>query len=77
MKWPALSPDLNPVENMWATMSRTVYQNGKVFDTIIDLENAIKESWTNITMDYITDLIDSMKNRIYKVILSHGKHSGY
>eukprot|EP00644_Phytophthora_capsici_P018713 jgi/Phyca11/132462/e_gw1.168.7.1 len=29
LDWPARSPDLNPIENLWAMMARTVYPNGR------------------------------------------------
>ena len=28
MAWPPISPDLNPIENMWSTIKRHVYANG-------------------------------------------------
>ena len=34
MNWPPLSPDLNPVENLWADMSRIIYREGKQYNNI-------------------------------------------
>ena len=31
LKWPANSPDLNPVENLWKLLSDAVYVNGKQY----------------------------------------------
>jgi len=34
MNWPPLSPDPNPVENLWADMSRIIYREGKQYNNI-------------------------------------------
>jgi hypothetical protein len=77
MQWPALSPDLNPMENMWGILSHRVYQNGKQYDSVVALERSIREEWDNINFNIITDLIESMEKRIYNVVFSHGKNSGH
>ena len=28
MDWPACSPDLNPIENLWSTVKRNIYAGG-------------------------------------------------
>ncbi len=77
MKWPALSPDLNPVENIWAMLARQVYGNGTQFECIENLEESIHSAWNEISLNFMSDLIESMKCRIYNVIRYQGKHSGY
>ncbi|POM79033.1 Transposase [Phytophthora palmivora] len=42
MWWPAKSPDLNPIENLWRILARAVYANGKQYETKTELVNAIK-----------------------------------
>jgi hypothetical protein len=55
--WPSLSPDLNPMENLWGILVKKVYYNGKQYDNVIDLENAINQSWEEIETEALTKLI--------------------
>ena len=57
MEWPAFSPDLNPVENIWAILSHSVYANGKQYDNVADLKTAIFQAWDNVTFDTIAHLV--------------------
>lgn len=77
MQWPSLSPDLNPVENIWALLVRGVYGEGRQFEDTDSLLAAINQEWANLDFNTITDLVESMKNRIFNVIFNHGKHCGY
>lgn len=77
MNWPSLSPDLNPMENIWAQVARHVYRNGRQFENVNDLRQAIIHAWNEIDENLLTDLCSSMSNRIYNVIRSRGGHSGY
>ena len=47
MRWPAKSPDLNIIENLWGIISRAVYKNGRYFDRLEDLMECIDEEWGN------------------------------
>ena len=77
MKWPSLSPDLNPIENLWGILSRKVYQNGRQFSSVEQLKTAIIECWEEIPLQTLGTLIDSMKNRVFEVILNKGNAINY
>ncbi|GFS94150.1 transposable element Tcb1 transposase [Trichonephila clavipes] len=45
MAWPAYSPDLNPIENLWDTLGRAVSSRFLPPATLIELETALQEEW--------------------------------
>lgn len=73
LEWPARSPDLNIMENIWGLLSRRVYQNSRQFSNIIDLKNAIKDAWNKIPQTYIKKLYDGIPTRIFETIRLNGK----
>lgn len=77
MDWPAYSPDLNPIENLWGLLSRAVYRNGRQFSTRSDLIQAIFEEWGKIQINYLHKLVESMPNRCFQVIERKGDKSSY
>lgn len=74
---PALSPDLNPIENVWGYLVRQVYPNGKQYLTKEDLVAAIKSAWSNIPLDYLDNLIKSMPKRCLAVVRAKGSKCDY
>ena len=53
MKWPARSPDLNPIENLWGMIARDVYGKGRQYQSIRQLKCAIIRAWNNISVEKI------------------------
>ena len=49
MQWPALSPDLNPIENLWGDMARAVYGNGRQYHSVGKLKAWVKKAWSDIS----------------------------
>jgi hypothetical protein len=41
LPWPAQSPDLNPIANVWGLLARLVYEGGRQFNNLTDLKNEI------------------------------------
>ncbi|CAG8737237.1 14943_t:CDS:2, partial [Acaulospora colombiana] len=64
LRWPAQSPDLNPIEHLWGHLKRRL--NGYSTDpkSIGELWGRIQQEWIEIPPDYCYDLIASMPSRI-------------
>ena len=68
MKWPARSPDLNPIKNLWSILAAKVYANGKQQYNINELTMAILSEWAGIESKPLRNLVDSMTKRCIMVI---------
>lgn len=53
LPWPPYSPDLNIIENVWAWLSRKVYEGGRQFEDKDTLIEAIRDAWAQISLDYL------------------------
>lgn len=77
LDWPARSPDLNPIENLWGILARQVYKGGRQFKTVRELESAVREAWSLIPDTTLQKLVKSMPNRIFETIQKNGKQTKY
>jgi len=77
VKWPSKSPDLNPIENVWSWMVKDIYFGKPPYKNVKELRNAVFYSWKRISDSIIDKLIDSMPNRMHKVIEMKGKPIDY
>ncbi len=66
LDWPANSPDLNPIENLWSIVKRKMRDTRP--NNADDLKAAIKATWAFITPEQCHSLIVSMPRRIDAVI---------
>jgi len=65
MTWPAQSPDLNPIENVWAVMKINVAR--KKCRDLKGLCKAIRGEWKRLKIEYAQVLVNSMPTRIHEV----------
>lgn len=77
LSWPPYSPDLNIIENVWGWLTRKVYENGRQFETKTELIRSIRAAWSEISLNYLESLYNSMPNRIFDVILQKGGYTKY
>ena len=54
MEWPAQSPDLNIIENVWLKMKIELQKISETVDSMDQHYDQIFQIWTNIAVDYIT-----------------------
>lgn len=75
MQWPAQSPDLNPIENLWDAVERRI--RDRSYSNQHELFAAIQSAWSDIPKSIIDRLIDSMKRRCEEVIKNFGYATRY
>lgn len=73
--WPPYSPDLNPIENLWANLKKRV-ENDNPKD-VLELENAVRKCWTETDNDLCRKLVNSMPNRLDRLLEYGGGPTGY
>jgi transposase len=76
MDWPPQSPDLNPIENLWAEVKKSVLRKPKP-SNLSQLDILVKQAWYDIPPEYCRKLIMSMPDRVTACIRVGGKPTKY
>jgi transposase len=76
LPWPAHSPDLNPIEHVWAELRRRVDKRGEP-RSLQQLSAWLLEECNLIPQEVIDNLIRSMPRRVRAVIEAHGGNTRY
>jgi len=77
LDWPAQSPDLNPIENLWAELKKRIATRRGDITSKEALWEAIEAEWEATPKSFLENLIDSMPNRIEAVIKAKGGPTKY
>lgn len=75
LEWPPQSPDLNPIEHLWAVLDGNVPAERR--SKTATFFNVLEEVWTNIDEDVLKTLVESMPRRLQAVIQAKGGHTKY
>lgn len=75
LDFPPYSPDLNPIENLWAIVAREVEKWSA--ETVEELGDVIVEEWENVDVNVCRSLAHSMPERCKVVIEAKGWHTKY
>jgi transposase len=80
LEWPACSPDINPIENLWGILVRKIYKHeGQIiqFSSLTQLKNAIEEAWNGLEPSILKNLVKSMPKRCLDIVKNKGGHINY
>ena len=77
MTWPAQSPDMNPIEHLWAHIKCELNKYEKPASGMKELWERIQDVWLAIKKETCLNLIDSMPKRMQAVIKAKGYWTKY
>jgi len=77
LPWPAQSPDLNPIENLWDILERRIRKHRPIPTNKREFFKVLKEEWNKIDENQLIRLVQSMPRRIEAVIKNKGNPTKY
>ena len=75
IEWPSQSPDMNPIENLWDYLDRSI--RDKKYKNKQELFKALQDAWDSIDMSLINRLIESMPRRLSALVKNRGYATQY
>ena len=75
VNWPPNSPDLNPIENLWAWLQARVDEKG--CSSFEEFKAAVDAELAAVPKDHLANLVASMKKRMNLVVQRGGGPTGY
>ncbi|GFU94914.1 transposable element Tcb2 transposase [Trichonephila clavipes] len=75
--WPARSPDLNPIENVWDALGRQVAGQNYPPTNKNTLIRALTEEWDKLLLQLLDNVVQSIVRRVECCITLHGGHIPY
>ena len=67
---PAQCLDLNPVENLWAKVKKSIQKLKSKLTNLEPLRRYMQDAWTAIPKNMLENLIDHMLRRIQAMIMA-------
>ena len=73
--WPANSPDMNPIEHLWAILKYRILEESP--EDFQDMLRIMQEEWESISIDLVNKLVLSFKKRLLLVSQHKGEAIGH
>ncbi len=75
LPWPSMSPDQNPIENVWQLLKIKISK--KKINTTMRLKAELTKEWNQLSIELAKNLVGSMKRRVAALIESGGDYTMY
>ncbi|KAL7279386.1 hypothetical protein ACG7TL_007227 [Trametes sanguinea] len=72
LEWPANSPDLNPIENLWGYIKEKLNTYPDYPAGMLELWERVEKEWEAIGVEYCRALVEGMPKRMAQVIRKKG-----
>lgn len=76
LDWPAQSPDLNPIEHLWAHLKKQIGKLPRV-TSVANLWEKTQDEWLKIPPEVCASLVNSMSRRCEAVRKARGGYTRY
>ena len=77
LPWPACSPDMNPIENLWSEVTRRSNQLAHQPTNVNELRQAVMDAWADIPLNLLRTLSESMPRRVAALRAAAGGHTRF
>ena len=74
LEWPAYSPDLNLIDNLWAILKQRLRKQTVFLE---NLEEKVYEIWNEIDADVVRNLYENYTHRLLDVKKAKGVMASY
>ena len=75
--WPAQSPDLSPIENLWQLLKNTIKNRLYLIRNVNDLKEQLLHAWNEVPLFYIEKLYATLPHCCRQVIIKKGDITKY